>query len=146
MAIHPLFSCSTSFLFSSLWISLLPSLNDTCEQFRIPYSWTRNICDRYLSVLCQQIKYVTLIKGNWTWWRIYLFKTCSCQGKGVGGGKYWEFGISRFKLRASLIVQLIKNLPAIQETPVQFLGREDLLEKESATHCSILGLSLWLSW
>ena len=29
---------------------------------------------------------------------------------------------------ASLIVQLIKNLPAMQETPVQFLGWEDLLE------------------
>ena len=30
---------------------------------------------------------------------------------------------------ASLIAQLIKNLPAMQETPVQFLGQEDLLEK-----------------
>ena len=40
---------------------------------------------------------------------------------------------------------MVKNLSAIQETPVQFLGREDLLEKESATHCSILGLPLWLS-
>ena len=31
--------------------------------------------------------------------------------------------------RASLIAQLVKNLPAMQETPVRFLGREDLLEK-----------------
>jgi len=31
--------------------------------------------------------------------------------------------------RASLIAQLGKNLPAMQETPVQFLGREDPLEK-----------------
>ena len=46
----------------------------------------------------------------------------------------------------SLIAQLVKNLPAMQETPVQFLGREDLLEKGEATHFSILGLSLWLSW
>ena len=30
---------------------------------------------------------------------------------------------------ASLIVQLVKNLPAMQETPVQLLGWEDLLEK-----------------
>ena len=29
----------------------------------------------------------------------------------------------------SLIAQLVKNWPAIQETPVRFLGREDLLEK-----------------
>ena len=32
--------------------------------------------------------------------------------------------------RAPLIVQLVKNLPAMQETPVQFLGWEDPLEKE----------------
>ena len=30
---------------------------------------------------------------------------------------------------ASLVAQLVKNLPAIQETQVQFLGQEDLLEK-----------------
>ena len=30
---------------------------------------------------------------------------------------------------ASLIAQLVKNPPAMQETLVQFLGREDLLEK-----------------
>ena len=28
-----------------------------------------------------------------------------------------------------LVAQLVKNLPAMQETPVQFLGREDPLEK-----------------
>ena len=28
-----------------------------------------------------------------------------------------------------MIAQLVKNLPAMQETPVQFLGQEDLLEK-----------------
>ena len=33
---------------------------------------------------------------------------------------------------ASLIAQLVKNLPAMQETQVQFLGQEDLLEKEMA--------------
>ena len=31
-----------------------------------------------------------------------------------------------------------QNLPAIQETPVQYLGQEDLLEKGQATHSSIL--------
>ena len=33
------------------------------------------------------------------------------------------------KLGASLITQLVKNPPAMQETPVQFLGGEDPLEK-----------------
>ena len=31
--------------------------------------------------------------------------------------------------RASLIAQSVKNLPAVQETPVRFLGQDDLLEK-----------------
>ena len=39
---------------------------------------------------------------------------------------------------ASLIAQLVKNLPVIQETAVQSLDRENPLEKEMATHSSIL--------
>ena len=42
--------------------------------------------------------------------------------------KYW----------ASLMAQTIENLPAMQETPVQSLGQEDLLEKGMATHSSVL--------
>ena len=40
--------------------------------------------------------------------------------------------------RASLVAQTVKNLPAMQETQVQSLGREDLLVKEMANHSSIL--------
>ena len=39
---------------------------------------------------------------------------------------------------ASLVVQLVKNLPTMQEILVQFLGWEDPLEKGTATHSSIL--------
>ena len=39
---------------------------------------------------------------------------------------------------ASPVSQSVKNLPAMQETQVQFLGWEDPLEKEIATHYSIL--------
>ena len=38
----------------------------------------------------------------------------------------------------SLVAQLVKNLPAMQETPVLFLGQEDSLEKGEATHSCIL--------
>ena len=38
---------------------------------------------------------------------------------------------------ASLIVQLVKNPPAMQVIPVRFLGWEDPLEKGKATHSSI---------
>ena len=36
------------------------------------------------------------------------------------------------------MAQTVKNLPAVQETQVQYLGREDPLEKGVATHSSIL--------
>ena len=43
-----------------------------------------------------------------------------------------------------LVAQLVKNLPAVQETRVRFLGWEDPLEKEMAIHCSILAWKI--SW
>ena len=45
---------------------------------------------------------------------------------------------------ASLVAQLVKNLPAVQETQVQSLGWEGPLEKEMAMHSSIL--SWKISW
>ena len=41
--------------------------------------------------------------------------------------------------RASLVALVVKNLPAMQETRVRSLGREDPLEKRMTTHSSILG-------
>ena len=46
---------------------------------------------------------------------------------------------------ASLVAQLVKNLPAMQETQVQLLGWEDPLEKEMATQSSILARRIPLS-
>ena len=45
---------------------------------------------------------------------------------------------------ASLVAQLVKNLPVVQETRVRSLGWEDPLEKEMATHSSILAWKI--SW
>ena len=39
-----------------------------------------------------------------------------------------------------LAAQMVKNLPAVQETWVQSLGRDDPLEEGMATHSSVLGL------
>ena len=41
-------------------------------------------------------------------------------------------------VRASLVAQTVKRLPTMLETQVRSLGREDPLEKEMATHSSIL--------
>ena len=42
------------------------------------------------------------------------------------------------RIYASLVAQTVKNLPAMKETWVQSLGWEDPLEKEKATHSSLL--------
>ena len=39
---------------------------------------------------------------------------------------------------ASLVAQMVKRLPEMRETRVQFLGQEDPLEKEMAIHSSTL--------
>ena len=39
---------------------------------------------------------------------------------------------------ASLVVQTVRNLPALRKTWAKYLGQKDALEKEMATHSSIL--------
>ena len=50
-----------------------------------------------------------------------------------------SFGLSPpTRTGASLVAQMVKNLPTMQETWVRSLGQEDPLEKEMGTHSSIL--------
>ena len=49
-----------------------------------------------------------------------------------------KFILSPYIFCSSLVAQTVKNLPAVQETQVPSLGREDLLQKEIAAHSSIL--------
>ena len=57
------------------------------------------------------------------------------QARELCRGSPWMNGLELRKssgfvgCRASLVAQLVKNPPAMQETPVRFLGQEDLLEK-----------------
>ena len=68
--------------------------------------------------------------------------TCSAGDPGSipGSGRSTEEGIgSPLQYSwASLVTQMVKNLPAVQETWVQSLGWEDPLEESMATHSSIL--------
>ena len=50
----------------------------------------------------------------------------------------YSYRILCISMWASLVGQTVKNLPVMQETHVLSLGREDPLEKETATHSSIL--------
>ena len=56
-------------------------------------------------------------------------------GRSIGEG---GIGYSLQYCWASLVAQLVKNLPIMQETWVRSLGWEDPLEKRKATHSTIL--------
>ena len=68
--------------------------------------------------------------------------TCSAEdpnsipGSGRSPGE--EIGYPLQYSWASLVAQMVKNLPTMQETWVRSLGQEDLLEKGTATHSRIL--------
>ena len=56
----------------------------------------------------------------------------------------WPFASTLSDCRASLLAQSVKNLPVMQETQTRFLGQENALKKEMATHSSILAWEiLW---
>ena len=57
---------------------------------------------------------------------------------GGSGFQKPEFRCSFMTLGASLLAQMVKNPPAMRETWVPSLGREDPLEKGRATHSSTL--------
>ena len=53
----------------------------------------------------------------------------------------WQH-LSKIEYLYSLVAQTVKNLPAVQETWVLSLGRDDPLKKEMETHSSILALKI----
>ena len=65
---------------------------------------------------------------------------------------FWSYFFTDFQKHtghlqtwASLVAQMVKRLPAMWETRVQFLGREDPLEKEMAFHSSTLAWKIpWM--
>ena len=58
------------------------------------------------------------------------------------GGRKDELREGLLMFWASLVAQMVKRLPAMRETWVRSLGREDPLEKEMATHSSILACKI----
>ena len=51
---------------------------------------------------------------------------------------FGELGLSYFLHAKQFLAQMVKNLPAMPKTRVQFLGWEDSLQKEMETHTSLL--------
>ena len=64
--------------------------------------------------------------------RIMLYNRLSIHGFG------YRYAFRYTHIWASLVAQMVKRLPAIQETRVQSLGWENPLEKEMATHSTTL--------
>ena len=63
----------------------------------------------------------------------------------VGRSQKLPVGLIGLVTRTSLVAQMVKCLPAMRETRVQSLGWGDLLEKEMATHSSILAWKIpWM--
>ena len=65
-----------------------------------------------------------------------------CWGASVHGAGPWMSSqavvVTVPSLWASLVAQMVKSLPTMQETQVPSLGQEDPLEEEMATHSSLL--------
>ena len=70
------------------------------------------------------------------------------RGWDVWWARFWkiiQYLSGTLVLRASLLAQTVKHLPAMQETWVQSLGWEDPLEKEMASHSSTLAWKIpWM--
>ena len=73
-------------------------------------------------------------------WQANLWWGVSRSRKGPQSFLHTQDNIKRrqFDKSTSLAVHLVKHLPAMQETQVQSMNGEDPLEKEMATHSSIL--------
>ena len=84
---------------------------------------------------------------RFTIWTLDLLTKPRAASSSLGGGQEQTFRSMEqnrepsdkpIYLRTSLVAQMVKRLPTMRETRVQSLGWEDLLEKEMATHSSIL--------
>ena len=65
---------------------------------------------------------------------MYFLHVCS----GICSISTYFVVFTKHLLCTSLVAQMVKNLPAMQETWIQYLGWEDPLDKELITHSSIL--------
>ena len=77
------------------------------------------------------------LAGLWVWSLVRELRSHMLSGCNQKINK--DFG-------ASLVAQMVKNSPAVQETQVRFLGRENPMEKGMATHSGILAWRIpWIS-
>ena len=88
---------------------------------RLDWNWWNKLTDNFswYLVMWSRLSYLN--------WNTHIYKVSTFKNSFL----LWTFG-------ASLVVQTVNNLPAMQETWVWSLGQEDPLEKGKATHSNIL--------
>ena len=77
-------------------------------------------------------------KGLLFFWQEQRRHPCLCIEFSASCVSFQLYEILEFMSQASLMAQMVKNLPTMQETLVQSLGQEDPLEEGVVTHSSIL--------
>ena len=99
------------------------------------------MCPKNLTVLGVYTCFSALTSGLSS---LPLHHSCACFSQAIQSrfhairGTHLFFNQSIVDSPTSLVALLVKNLPAVQETGVQFLGWEDPLEEEMATHFRVL--------
>ena len=96
----------------------------------VPYSLSGS------PVIKQLMQMVTMVPGQGGWFSQCASPNSSIPGSARSTGEGIGYPLQYFW--ASLVAQLVKNLPSMQETWVQALGWENPLEEGMATHSSIL--------
>ena len=104
------------------WVLLLSSCNLWRIWGSVRLERMSNVCKITQLEIKLRLSYSasSFLTIDWRWWFLFIYFGYNSNG------------------RASLVTQVIKNLPSVKETQVQFLGWEDLLEKRMASHSSIL--------
>ena len=78
------------------------------------------------------------------WWMTFIAGSNYCYLSQLNA-EYKEIMLTLKLFRASLLAQMVKNLPAVQETWVWFLGQEDPLEEDMMTPSNILACRIpWI--
>ena len=122
------------------------------DLFVLPRVWLTVLLGSYLWVLVLCVGPLNITAPNWgqllAGIPAYFLGlkapspfTCSWDTSGPSTSSrltWWQIFTSYCVLWASLVAQMVKNLPAVQETWVRYLGWEDPLEEGMATHSSLL--------
>ena len=115
------------FSFTPVSLTLKTVLGPKKALYSIIYWITQCLFKRYVDLIMHSCLAVVVLG-----WRSMIFKNTA----------FFYYFLNL--IWASLLAQLVKNLPAMQETWILSLGWEDPLEKEMATHSSILAWKI--SW